>query len=109
MKIYLDLIKIGDTILKNQPKQAIIITTKNRRERQGMADNKQNAEVRAVEDLSEQERIEEIKRLRARLEELEKPPQNDWHAWFLAMLNISLLSSRSICWEWNRRGRTSSS
>ena len=90
MKIYLDLIKIGDTILKNQPKQAIIITTKNRRERQGMADNKQNAEVRAVEDLSEQERIEEIKRLRARLEELEKPPQNDWHAWFLAMLNISL-------------------
>ena len=55
-----------------------------------MDEKPQNKIEKAVGELTEQDRIDEIQRLRARLEELEKPPQNDWHAWFLAMLNISL-------------------
>ena len=66
-------------------KQAIIVFVYEAEERKNMADPQND-----IAHMTEEERRAEIKRLRERLAELEKPPQNDWHAWFLAMLNISL-------------------
>ena len=50
-----------------------------------------------LSDLSKDELIEllnksraETEKLRAKIEELTTPPQNDWHAWFYALLQILL-------------------
>ena len=41
-------------------------------------------------NMSEEERKQHIAKLKEELAKLEKPPHNDWHSWFHALLNLKL-------------------